>query len=198
MCKRYKHTPFSSSFRVWGGKAHKKQRNTWGVPVWRLPIWWCHLHAVPRRQFRGSKTTSFKTLPRRESLDRPCRYQSHGIGKGYTGGFHEYFGPDADIDSRGPELVPTATMGMVGSGLGKGLGHGLVYTATVDRSHLFDAGERLDSPRGALCSHSWRGQASGSSMLFWGFSPWPTHSNKDMEHPSFSLERIRFFLGQSL
>ncbi|CAJ1334735.1 unnamed protein product [Effrenium voratum] len=26
-------------------------------------------------------------------------YQSHGIGKGYTGGFHEYFGPDADIDS---------------------------------------------------------------------------------------------------
>ena len=27
------------------------------------------------------------------------RYQSHGIGKGYTGGFHEYFGPDADIDS---------------------------------------------------------------------------------------------------
>ncbi|CAK9014954.1 unnamed protein product [Durusdinium trenchii] len=26
-------------------------------------------------------------------------YHSHGIGKGYTGGFHEYFGPDADIDS---------------------------------------------------------------------------------------------------
>eukprot|EP00931_Biecheleriopsis_adriatica_P037100 TRINITY_DN2129_c0_g1_i1.p1 TRINITY_DN2129_c0_g1~~TRINITY_DN2129_c0_g1_i1.p1 ORF type:complete len:813 (-),score=199.50 TRINITY_DN2129_c0_g1_i1:286-2724(-) len=26
-------------------------------------------------------------------------YQSHGIGKGYTGGYHEYFGPDADIDS---------------------------------------------------------------------------------------------------
>ena len=22
-----------------------------------------------------------------------------GIGKGYTGGYHEYFGPDADIDS---------------------------------------------------------------------------------------------------
>lgn len=29
-----------------------------------------------------------------------ARYQSHGIGKGYTGGFHEYFGPDADIDSQ--------------------------------------------------------------------------------------------------
>ena len=27
------------------------------------------------------------------------RYQSHGIGKGYSGGYHEYFGPDADIDS---------------------------------------------------------------------------------------------------
>lgn len=26
-------------------------------------------------------------------------YHSHGIGKGYTGGYHEYFGPDADIDS---------------------------------------------------------------------------------------------------
>mmetsp|Transcript_78474 Transcript_78474/g.202083 ORF Transcript_78474/g.202083 Transcript_78474/m.202083 type:complete len:1723 (+) Transcript_78474:46-5214(+) len=26
-------------------------------------------------------------------------YQSHGIGKGYTGGYHEYFGGDADIDS---------------------------------------------------------------------------------------------------
>ena len=24
---------------------------------------------------------------------------SRGIGKGYTGGYHEYFGPDADIDS---------------------------------------------------------------------------------------------------
>ena len=30
---------------------------------------------------------------------KPPRYHSHGIGKGYTGGFHEYFGPDADIDS---------------------------------------------------------------------------------------------------
>mmetsp|Transcript_13633 Transcript_13633/g.30989 ORF Transcript_13633/g.30989 Transcript_13633/m.30989 type:complete len:1989 (-) Transcript_13633:86-6052(-) len=26
-------------------------------------------------------------------------YHSHGIGKGYTGGYHEYFGPDADIES---------------------------------------------------------------------------------------------------
>eukprot|EP00928_Gymnodinium_smaydae_P040898 TRINITY_DN276_c0_g2_i1.p1 TRINITY_DN276_c0_g2~~TRINITY_DN276_c0_g2_i1.p1 ORF type:complete len:1466 (+),score=392.54 TRINITY_DN276_c0_g2_i1:181-4398(+) len=26
-------------------------------------------------------------------------YHSHGIGKGYTGGYHEYFGGDADIDS---------------------------------------------------------------------------------------------------
>ncbi|CAE8694328.1 unnamed protein product, partial [Polarella glacialis] len=26
-------------------------------------------------------------------------YKSHGIGKGYTGGYHEYFGPDADIES---------------------------------------------------------------------------------------------------
>eukprot|EP00931_Biecheleriopsis_adriatica_P037103 TRINITY_DN2129_c0_g3_i1.p1 TRINITY_DN2129_c0_g3~~TRINITY_DN2129_c0_g3_i1.p1 ORF type:complete len:1462 (-),score=350.98 TRINITY_DN2129_c0_g3_i1:235-4620(-) len=26
-------------------------------------------------------------------------YQSHGIGKGYTGGYHEYFGMDADIES---------------------------------------------------------------------------------------------------
>jgi len=26
-------------------------------------------------------------------------YQSHGIGKGYTGGYHEYFGGDADIES---------------------------------------------------------------------------------------------------
>eukprot|EP00929_Paragymnodinium_shiwhaense_P058142 TRINITY_DN2911_c0_g1_i2.p1 TRINITY_DN2911_c0_g1~~TRINITY_DN2911_c0_g1_i2.p1 ORF type:complete len:816 (-),score=181.57 TRINITY_DN2911_c0_g1_i2:519-2966(-) len=26
-------------------------------------------------------------------------YHSHGIDKGYTGGYHEYFGPDADIDS---------------------------------------------------------------------------------------------------
>ena len=33
-------------------------------------------------------------------MSRSTRYQSHGIGKGYTGGFHEYFGPDADIDSQ--------------------------------------------------------------------------------------------------
>lgn len=26
-------------------------------------------------------------------------YHSHGIGKGYTGGYHEYFGPDANIDT---------------------------------------------------------------------------------------------------
>jgi 1,4-alpha-glucan branching enzyme len=26
-------------------------------------------------------------------------YQSHGIGKGYSGGYHEYFGMDADIES---------------------------------------------------------------------------------------------------
>ncbi|CAE8637345.1 unnamed protein product [Polarella glacialis] len=26
-------------------------------------------------------------------------YHSHGIGKGYSGGYHEYFGPDADIES---------------------------------------------------------------------------------------------------
>eukprot|EP00446_Apocalathium_sp_SHHI-4_P038691 CAMPEP_0177305258 /NCGR_PEP_ID=MMETSP0368-20130122/7081_1 /TAXON_ID=447022 ORGANISM="Scrippsiella hangoei-like, Strain SHHI-4" /NCGR_SAMPLE_ID=MMETSP0368 /ASSEMBLY_ACC=CAM_ASM_000363 /LENGTH=818 /DNA_ID=CAMNT_0018763881 /DNA_START=42 /DNA_END=2496 /DNA_ORIENTATION=+ len=26
-------------------------------------------------------------------------YQSHGIGKGYTGGYHEYFGDDAEIES---------------------------------------------------------------------------------------------------
>lgn len=26
-------------------------------------------------------------------------YMSHGIGKGYTGGYHEYFGPDADVES---------------------------------------------------------------------------------------------------
>ena len=36
------------------------------------------------------------------------RYQSHGIGKGYTGGYHEYFGPDADIDSPLAEYVTTA------------------------------------------------------------------------------------------
>ncbi|CAE7802750.1 be1 [Symbiodinium necroappetens] len=35
-------------------------------------------------------------------------YQSHGIGKGYTGGYHEYFGPDADIDSPLAEYVTTA------------------------------------------------------------------------------------------
>ena len=29
------------------------------------------------------------------------------------------------------------------------------------RSHLFDAGERPDSPRGALRRHSWRGQVDG-------------------------------------
>ena len=118
----------------------------------------------------------------RESLDRPCRYQSHGIGKGYTGGFHEYFGPDADIDSGGPELVSfyssrpfldlrVTTYGSHGGVLTVRPGSWLGSSA---RSHLFDACERLDSPRGALCSHSWRGQASASRVngwVFWGFSP---------------------------
>ena len=33
------------------------------------------------------------------SSSHHCAERSGGIGKGYTGGYHEYFGPDADIDS---------------------------------------------------------------------------------------------------
>mmetsp|Transcript_58518 Transcript_58518/g.127101 ORF Transcript_58518/g.127101 Transcript_58518/m.127101 type:complete len:808 (-) Transcript_58518:351-2774(-) len=54
-------------------------------------------------------------------------YHSHGIGKGYTGGYHEYFGPDADIDTHVylmlanhliHEIVPTAiTVGEDVSGM---------------------------------------------------------------------------------
>ena len=91
-----------------------------------------------------------------------ARYQSHGIGKGYTGGFHEYFGPDADIDS---QILRSRKIEIL---RGAPFNIGLWPWSPGMRSYLPDVGQRFDSPRGAICSDCWRGWVASREWLAGG------------------------------